>query len=104
MEAFASRIVTVIGRVRVRGAKIVIRRMHVKSSISRVVAARSNRTVLRSRGLRRVLVLGSWCGRYEVEDRTQMVPREFPVNAHVGAYGGSILLGSHVQPIRECPW
>jgi hypothetical protein len=99
-----SQIVTVIGRVRVQGTKIVIRWMHVRSSISGVIAAGSDRTVLRARALRRVLVLGSWCGRYEVEGRTYVAPREFPIDAHVGAYGGSELLGNRVQPIRECPW
>jgi hypothetical protein len=96
MEAFTGRIVTVIGIVRVWGAKIVIQWMHVRSSISGVIAVGSDHTVLRTRALHRVLVLGSWHGRYDVEGRTWMVPREFPVDAHVGANGGSILLGNRV--------
>jgi hypothetical protein len=57
MEALTGRIVAVIGRVRVRGAKIEIRWVHVRSSISSIVAAGSDRAVLRSRALRRVSVL-----------------------------------------------
>jgi hypothetical protein len=97
-------IVAIIGRVGVRGAKVVIRWVRVRSLISGIVAAGSDRAVLRTRALRRVLVLESWRGYYEVEGRTWMVPREFSVDAHASAYGGSVLLGNCVQPIWECPW
>jgi hypothetical protein len=46
MEAFADQIIAVIGRVRVRGAKIVIRLVHVRSPISGVGAVGSDRAVL----------------------------------------------------------
>jgi hypothetical protein len=38
MDALASQIIVVIGRVRVRGAEVVVRRMHVGLSIHGVVA------------------------------------------------------------------
>jgi hypothetical protein len=40
---------------------------HVRSSISGVVEVGSDRTRLRTRGLRRVLELRNWCGCHEVE-------------------------------------
>jgi hypothetical protein len=70
LEALAGRIVTVVGRVGVRGTKVVVRRMHVRSSIAKVIVARGDRTELRARGLRRVQVLGSWRGCHEVKGRT----------------------------------
>jgi hypothetical protein len=46
VEAFTSQIIAVIGGVGVGDAKIVVRRMHVRSMISRIVVAESNRTGL----------------------------------------------------------
>jgi hypothetical protein len=96
MEALVGRIIAVIGRVGVWGTKIVIQWVHVRSSISAVVVATSDRGVLRSRALRRVPVLGSGCGCYEVEGRTWMVPRKFFIDVHASSYRGSILLGNRV--------
>jgi hypothetical protein len=67
MEALVSQIVAIIDRVRVGGTKVVVRWMLVRSSIFGVVVAGSDHTVLRTRGLRRVLVLRSWRGCPEVE-------------------------------------
>jgi hypothetical protein len=67
IKALTSRVVGVIGRVGVGGAKIVVQRVHVGLCISEVVMSKCGRTELRIWGLRGVQVLGSWSGRNEVE-------------------------------------
>jgi hypothetical protein len=70
METLVGQIIAIIDGVGVRSAEVVVQQMHVGSSMYGVMAVGSDRTELQIRGLRRVLVLGNWCGRHEVEGGT----------------------------------
>jgi hypothetical protein len=67
IEALVSRVIGVIGRVRVESVEIVVQQVHVGSCVSEVVMPKGGHTGLRIWGLRGVQVLGSWRGRNEVK-------------------------------------